>query len=101
MEDADVHYANSAEGRSVAGSVPTFGVGNVVGVSRTQVNVSLSSTDAEYAAPGEAAKEMLFVRGSLTFIQRDVKEKCTTVLKTARVSFVGQQPAKYWFEQAR
>lgn len=49
-----------------------------VGESRTQGDVSLSDTEAEYVAIGEVTKWVLSMRGILKFVSPDVKEKFTT-----------------------
>lgn len=53
----------------------------MVGLSRTQGNVSLSSTKANYVAAGEVAKEMLLVRGILTVVHSDHEENITMVFE--------------------
>lgn len=50
----------------------------VVSLSRTQGNVSLSSTEAGYVPPGVVTKGVLFVWEIVEFLAVDVAEKCTT-----------------------
>lgn len=57
----DTNYANSEEMRSVTGSISMSGRTIVVSVWRTQGNISVSSTEVEYAAAGVVTKEVLFV----------------------------------------
>lgn len=65
-----------------------FGGETVVGVSRTQGNVSLSSTETEYVAAGEVAKEVLFVWGiSSRSFNRMSSRSTLRFLKTTRVPF--------------
>ncbi|CAN0103649.1 unnamed protein product [Sphacelaria rigidula] len=54
--------------------------GAVVGFfSRTQRNVTLSSTQAEYVAMGDVVKDALFVKVVLKFMQPQRKEFCVLV----------------------
>ena len=60
---ADADYASKAtERRSVSGGVIMCGGASVCWFSRTQKCVTLSTTEAEYVALGDAVKELLFLR---------------------------------------
>ena len=60
---ADADYASKAtDRRSVSGGVIMCGGASVCWFSRTQKCVTLSTTEAEYVALGDAVKELLFLR---------------------------------------
>ena len=66
---ADAGYASKAtDRRSVSGGVVMCGGAAVSWFSRTQKCVTLSTTEAEYVAMSECAKEALFVRHVWCFI---------------------------------
>ena len=60
---ADADYASKAtDRRSVSGGVIMCGGASVCWFSRTQKCVTLSTSEAEYVALGDAVKELLFLR---------------------------------------
>ena len=60
---ADADYASKAtDRRSVSGGVIMCGGASVCCFSRTQKCVTLSTSEAEYVALGDAVKELLFLR---------------------------------------
>ena len=66
---ADAEYADKDDSRrSVSGVAVTLGGTVVNHVSKTQRLFSLSTSEAEYIAAGEAVKEALLVRAILSFI---------------------------------
>ena len=66
---ADADYANEDnDRRSVSGIAVTLGGTVVSHASKTQRMVSLLTSEAEYIAAGDGAKEALFVRAVLSFI---------------------------------
>ena len=76
---ADSDYAKFEDRRSVSGGAIFF-CGAVVGFfSRTQKNVTLSTTQAEYVAMGDVVKDALFVKSVLKFMQPQRKEFCIPV----------------------
>ena len=66
---ADADYASNATDRwSVPGGVIMCGGTSVCWFSRTQKCVTLSNSEAEYVALGDAVKELLFLRHIWHFI---------------------------------
>ncbi|CAN0507916.1 unnamed protein product, partial [Discosporangium mesarthrocarpum] len=66
---ADSSYAgDEGDRRSVSGGAVMFAGAAIAWFSRTQKVVALSSTEAEYMALGECAKELLFLSNVLRFI---------------------------------
>ena len=77
---ADANYAENADDRrSVSGVAVTVGESSVSWFSSTQKIVTLSTTEAEYVAVGDGAKEALFVKGVLSFIIPSISENCIKV----------------------
>ena len=74
--DADANYAKKeTDRRSISSVAILLGGAAVSASSRTQHCVTLSTTEAEYVAMAEGAKEGMFVRTVLSFIfPRDVPE---------------------------
>ena len=69
----DADYAHKAEDRrSVSGVAVSCGGVLVYWFSRTQKCVTLSTTEAEYIAIADGAKEALHVRGILAFLMPSV-----------------------------
>ena len=67
---ADANYASKAtDRRSISGVAVMLGGAAVYATSRTQHCVTLSTTEAEYVAMAEGAKEGLFVRAVMSFMQ--------------------------------
>ena len=66
--DAD-HARKEADRRSISGVAVMLGGAAVYATSRTQRCVPLSTTEAEYVAVAEGAKEGLFVTSVLSFMQ--------------------------------
>ena len=63
MVFADANYAEKAtDRRSVSGGVVLCGGAAVSWFSRTQKCVTLSTTEAEYVAMGDAVEEAIFMR---------------------------------------
>ena len=58
----DSDYANRADARSIGGYAGVLGGGCVAWSSRKQRTVSLSTTEAEYIALTEGAKELIWLR---------------------------------------
>ena len=65
--------------RSVSGVAVTGGKSSVSWFSSTQKIVTLSTTEAEYVAPGDRVQEALFVKGVLSFIIPSITENCIKV----------------------
>ena len=77
---ADANYTEKADyRRSVSGVAVTVGKSSVSWFSSTQKIVTLSTTEAEYAALGDGVKEALFVKGVLPFIIPSISENCIKV----------------------
>ena len=67
---ADADYARKEADRgSISGVAVMLGGAAVYVTSRTQHCVTLSTTEAEYVSMAEGAKEGLFVRSVLSFMQ--------------------------------
>ena len=67
---ADADYTRKeADRRSISGVAVIMGGAAVYATSRTQHCVTLSTTEAEYVTMAEGAKEGLFVRSVLSFMQ--------------------------------
>ena len=66
---ADADYASKAtDKRSISGGVIMRGGASVCWFSRTQKCVTLSTSEAEYVAFGDAVKELLFLRQVCRFM---------------------------------
>ena len=66
----DADYANKeTDRRSISGVGAMLGNAAVYATSRIQHCVALSTTKAEYVALAEGAKEGMFVRSAMSFIQ--------------------------------
>ena len=76
---ADSDYAKFEDRRSVSGGAIFFCGAVVEFFSRTQKNVTLSTTQAEYVAMGDVVKDALFVKSVLKFMQPQRKEFCIPV----------------------
>ena len=65
----DADYAKKdTDRRSVSGVAVMYGGAAVSSTSRTQHCVTLSTTEAEYVAMAEGAKECMFVRSVLQYL---------------------------------
>lgn len=65
----DAGYASKeTDQRSISGEAVMFGGAAMYGTSRTQQCVTLSTTEEEYVAMVEGAKEGLFVRSVISFM---------------------------------
>ena len=79
---ADADYADKDNSRhSVSGVAATLGGTVVRHVSKTQRDISLSTSEAEYTAAGEGIKEALFERVVLSFIVPETSGGSIKVLK--------------------
>ena len=79
---ADADYADKDNSRrSVSGVAVTLGGTVVSHVSKTQRVVSLSTSEAEYIAPGEGVNEALFERTVLSFTAPETSGVSIKVLK--------------------
>ena len=77
---SDADYADKSNGRrSVSGTVVTLGGAAFSWASSTQRCVTLSTTEAEYVAPGEGVKEALFTGAVLSFICPELSGSCIRV----------------------
>ena len=77
---ADANYAEKADDRRfVSGVAVTVDKSSVSWFSSTQKIVTLSTTEAEYAALGDGVKEALFVKGVLSFTIPSISENCIKV----------------------
>ena len=77
---ADENYAEKADDRrSVSGVAVTVGKSSVCWFSSTQKILTLSTTEAEYVAPGDGVKEALFVKGVISFIIPSISENSIKV----------------------
>jgi len=72
---ADAAYANADEGRSTTGYVFLAGEGAITWSSKKQISTALSSTQVEYVALSEAAREACWLRNFETGIQADSCER--------------------------
>jgi hypothetical protein len=61
----DADYANRSDARSISGYVATLGGGSIAWSAKKQRTVSLSTTEAEYIALTEGAKELVWLRMAL------------------------------------
>ncbi|CAB1120751.1 unnamed protein product [Ectocarpus sp. CCAP 1310/34] len=77
----DASYADTEDKRSVSGFATTVGKTVVSHGSKTQSNLSLSSTEAEYIAAGEGVKEALLVRAVLSFAAPETSGSSIQVLE--------------------
>ena len=79
---ADADYAEKDNSRrSVSGVAVTLGGTVASHVSKTQRVVSLSTSEVEYIAAGEGAKEALFERAVLSFIAPETSGASIKVLE--------------------
>lgn len=79
---ADADYGSKAtDRRSVSGGLIMCGGACVSWFSRTQKCVTLSTTEAEYVAMGEAVKELLFLRQVWHFMLPSLGTPCVTVFE--------------------
>ena len=79
---ADADYASkAADKKSVSGGLVICGGACVSWFSRTQKCVSLSATEAEYVAPADVTKEVLFLRQVWRFMLPDVGMPCIPVFE--------------------
>ena len=72
---ADASYGNGDDRRSISGYVFLAGNGAITWSSRKQVSIALSSTEAEYVALAEAAREACWLKSlysELGLLQEDV-----------------------------
>jgi hypothetical protein len=72
---ADASYGNADERKSISGYIFLAGNGAITWSSRKQVSVALSSTEAEYVALSEAAREACWLRnlyGELGLLQGEI-----------------------------
>ena len=77
---SDADYAdNSNDRRSISETVVTLAGASVSWASSTQRGVTLSTTEAEYVAPGEGVKEALFTGAVLSFICPELSGSCIRV----------------------
>ena len=94
---ADANYAEKAtDRRSVSGGVVICGGATVSWFSRTQKCVTLSTTEAEYVAMGDAVKEALFLRHVWCFLFPDRAVPCMKVFEDNMdgCSAVGVEPSE-------
>jgi len=77
---ADAAYANTDEGRSTTGYVFLAGEGAITWSSKKQISTALSSTQAEYVALSEAAREACWLRNLYTELGL-LKEDMPTMIK--------------------
>ena len=73
--DAD-HASKATDRRSVSGGVVIYAGGPVSWYSKTQKCVKLSTTQAEYVAMPDVAKEILFLRLVWRFMSPRVSMPC-------------------------
>jgi hypothetical protein len=71
---ADADWANHDDRRSISGVVSTTGGTAISWISKRQSTVALSTTEAEYQALAEAAKEALWIRNFLNELNHPVTE---------------------------
>ena len=72
---ADASYGNADKRKSISGYIFLAGNGAITWSSRKQVSVALSSTEAEYVALSEAAREACWLRnlyGELGLLQGEI-----------------------------
>jgi hypothetical protein len=70
---SDSNWGNSDDGRSVSGMLAQIGDASVCWTSKKQSTVALSSSEAEYVAASEAARELVWLRrlcGKLQAVQK-------------------------------
>ena len=85
---ADADYASKAnDRRSVSGGVIMCGGASVYWFSRTQKCVTLSTSEAEYVALGDAVKELLFLRQIWRFMLPSKVMPCFPALKIIKVLY--------------
>ena len=83
---ADADYANRAtDRRSVSGGAIMCAGGCVCWFSRTQKCVTLSTSEAEYVALGDAVKELFLLRQVWRFMIPGKGMPCFPVLRTTKV----------------
>lgn len=71
---ADADWANNQDRKSISGIVCTLGGTAISWISKKQSTVALSTTEAEYQALAEAAKEALWIRSFLQELQHPVDQ---------------------------
>lgn len=71
---ADADWANNEDRKSISGIVCTLGGTAISWISKKQSTVALSTTEAEYQALTEAAKEALWIRSFLQELKHPVSE---------------------------
>ena len=85
---AGADYASKAtDRRSVPGGVIMFGGASVCWFSRTQKSVTLSTSEAEYVALGDAVKELLFLRYIWRFMLPSKVRRVLRFLKIINVLY--------------
>ena len=76
---ADASYVNTGDCKSVSGYVFMLGSGAISWRSKKQTIIALSSTEAEYVALSEAAREAIWLRSLL--IEMELSQNSPIVIK--------------------
>ena len=89
--DAD-HGGNSDNGKSTGGYMVKLGTGAVSWSSKLQSMVALSTTEAEYIAAVEAAKEIIWMRQFMGELGYPVPTACTLLMDNQSAISVSKNP---------